>query len=98
MSTPTLPTPNVIVQNPVVRKVVGNTLAGATLLLSIATLVDGAIEQLNYSFVTGPAAIIVAGLFSLFQLGVTSPNVPTPAVVANEAAKAESIADSEEIY
>lgn len=70
-------TPNVIVQNPVVRKVVGNVLGGATLALSIATLVDGAIEQISYSDITGPAAIIVAGLFGIFQLTVTSPNVPT---------------------
>ena len=76
MSIPT-ETPNVIVQNPVVRKVVGNLLAGATLLLSIATLVDGAIEQIAYSQITGPAAIIIAGLFGIFQLTVTSPNVPT---------------------
>lgn len=91
MSTPALPTPNVIVQNPVVRKVVGNVLAGATLVLSIATLVDSAIEQLAYSEVTGPAAIIIAGLFGIFQLTVTSPNVPTPATVANEVAKADAI-------
>lgn len=90
MSTPATPTPNVIVQNPLVRKVVGNALAGATLVLSIATLVDGAIEQLSYSNITGPAAIIIAGLFGIFQLTVTSPNVPTPAVVANEEAKVDA--------
>lgn len=79
MSTPITPdvTANVIVQNPVVRKVVGNLLAGATLLLSIATLVDGAIEQINWGDYTGPAAIIVGGLFGIFQLAVTSPNVPS---------------------
>lgn len=76
MSNPT-ETPNVIVQNPTVRKVVGNALGVATLALSIATLVDGAIEAINYSEITGPAAIIVAGLFGIFQLTVTSPNVPT---------------------
>lgn len=76
MSTPTY-TPNVIVSNPVVRKVVGNILGGATLALSIATLVDSAIEQVSYSGITGPAAVIVAGLFGIFQLTVTSPNVPT---------------------
>lgn len=70
-------TPNVIVQNPVVRKIVGNILGGASLALSIATLVDGAIPALEYAAVTGPAAIIIAGLFGIFQLTVTSPNVPT---------------------
>jgi hypothetical protein len=75
MSIPT-ETPNVIVQNPVVRKVVGNVLAGATLVLAIATLVDGAITSIDYGEITGPAAVIVGGLFGIFQLGVTSPNVP----------------------
>lgn len=70
-------TPNVIVQNPTVRKIAGNTLAVAALILSIATLVDGAIPALDYAFVTGPAAIIVTGLLGIFQLSVTSPNVPT---------------------
>lgn len=82
-------TANVIVQNPVVRKVVGNVLAGATLLLSIATLVDGAIEQLNYGEVTGPAAIIIGGLFGIFQLTVTSPNVPS----AEKAVVTEQVTD-----
>lgn len=70
-------TPNVIVSNPVVRKIAGNTLGVASLILAIATLVDGAIPELEYAFVTGPAAVIIAGLFGIFQLGVTSPNVPT---------------------
>jgi hypothetical protein len=69
-------TPNVIVENPTIRKVVGNALGVASLLLAVGTLVDGAIAELDYAFVTGPAAVIVAGLFGIFQLGVTSPNVP----------------------
>jgi ABC-type amino acid transport system permease subunit len=70
-------TPNVVVANPQVRKIVGNTLAVASVLLSIATLVDGAVAELDYGNVTGPAAVIIAGLFGIFQLGVTSPNVPS---------------------
>jgi hypothetical protein len=69
-------TPNVVVENPIVRKVVGNSLAVASVLLSIAVLVDGAVADLDYGNVTGPAAVIIAGLFGIFQLGVTSPNVP----------------------
>jgi hypothetical protein len=68
---------NVIIQNPTVRKVAGNTLGAASLVLSVAVLVDGAVAAIDYSFITGPAAIIVAGLFGIFQLTVTSPNVPT---------------------
>ena len=69
-------TPNVVVTDPRVRKAVGNTLAVASVALAIATLVDGAIVEISYSNITGPAAVIIAGLFSIFQLGVTSPNVP----------------------
>jgi hypothetical protein len=79
MSTPIPPsqTPNVVVEDPRVRKIAGNTLAVASLLLAIAVLVDGAVVELDYGNVTGPAAIIISGLFSIFQLGVTSPNVPS---------------------
>jgi hypothetical protein len=69
-------TPNVIVENPTIRKAVGNALGVASLLLAVGTLVDGAIAEIDYAFITGPAAVIVAGLFGIFQLGVTSPNVP----------------------
>lgn len=69
-------TPNVVIANPTVRKIAGNTLGVAGLVLSIATLVDGAIQQIDYGHITGPAAVIIAGLFGIFQLGVTSPNVP----------------------
>ncbi len=78
MSTP-LPTetPNVIISNPVVRKWVGNILGAATTLLAIATVVDGAIAELDYANVSGPAAVIIAGILGIFQLTITSPNVPT---------------------
>lgn len=69
-------TPNVVVSDPRVRKAVGNTLAVASVALAIATLVDSAIVELDYGNITGPAAVIIAGLFGIFQLGVTSPNVP----------------------
>lgn len=69
-------TPNVVVQNPLVRKVVGNTLAVASLALAVAVLVDVNVVGLDYAFVTIPAGGIIAGLFGIFQLGVTSPNVP----------------------
>lgn len=70
-------TPNVIVQDPTVRKIVGNTLGAVSLLLSIAVLVDSAIAEIDFANITGPAAVITAGLFGIFQLGVTSPNVPS---------------------
>jgi hypothetical protein len=75
---------NVIVQKPIVRKVAGNVLGVATLLLSIAVLVDGAFEQIELGAWTGPAAVVIAGLLSIFQLGVTSPNVPTEKALAKQ--------------
>lgn len=78
MSTP-LPnnTPNVVVSNPTIRKWVGNILGVATTVLAVATVVDGAIAELDYANITGPAAVIIAGVLGVFQLTITSPNVPT---------------------
>jgi hypothetical protein len=73
------PTPNVIVSNPVVRKWAGNILGVATLLTTVAVLVDSAIQEIDWSQFTGPAAVIIGGLFGIFQLTVTSPNVPSAA-------------------
>lgn len=69
-------TPNVVIEDPRVRKAAGNILAVASLVEAIAVLVDGAIAQIDYGYITGPAAIIITGLFGIFQLAVTSPNVP----------------------
>lgn len=79
MTDPTLPTttPNVIIHNPTIRKWVGNILGAATTVLAIATVVDGAVAELDYANVTGPAAVIIAGILGIFQLTITSPNVPT---------------------
>jgi hypothetical protein len=69
-------TPNVVVTNPLIRKVAGNTLAVGSLVLAVAVLVDGAIAEIDYANITEPAAVIITGLFGIFQLSVTSPNVP----------------------
>lgn len=70
-------TPNVRIENPKARKVIGNVLGYAALALTVATLVDGAIAEVDYGNVTGPASVIIAGLFGLYQTIVTSPNVPS---------------------
>lgn len=71
-------TPNTgIIQNPTVRKWAGNILGVATLVLSVVVLVDGAVDSIVLEEWTRPAAVIIAGLLGIFQLGVTSPNVPT---------------------
>lgn len=70
---------NTIVTNPAVRKYAGNILGVASLVETIAVLVDVSIPQVDYAYITGPAGLIIAGLFGIFQLTVTSPNVPTAA-------------------
>jgi hypothetical protein len=69
-------TPNVVIENPNVRKVVNVVLGTAGIIISAATIVDLAIEPIDYAFITGPAATIVLGLAGLFGLSVTVPNVP----------------------
>jgi hypothetical protein len=70
-------TPNVRIESPEARKVVGNILGWSSIALSVAVLVDGAVAELDYGNVTGPAAVIIAGLFGLYQTLITSPNVPS---------------------
>lgn len=86
MSTPTLPSTNGLISNPTARKVVGNIFAWGTLGLLAAGVVDTALPALDFSVVTIPATAIVGGLFALFQLTSTSPNVPTPTAVAKATA------------
>lgn len=82
MTTPTLPSTNGLISNPTARKVLGNIFAWVTLALLAAVVVDGALAAVNFDFITEPTTKIVVGLFALFQITSTSPNVPTPAAVA----------------
>ena len=70
-------TPNVRVENPEVRKIVGNILGWAVILLLAVTVVDMNVPALDLAWLTVPAAGSLAGLQSLWQLIVTSPNVPS---------------------
>jgi len=70
-------TPNVRIESPTARKIIGNVFGWATLILLAIGVVDAPIEQLDLAWFTVPATTIVAGLFSLYQLTITSPNVPT---------------------
>lgn len=70
-------TPNVRIESPVARKIIGNVFGWTTLGLLAIGVVDTSIEQLDLAWFTVPATTIVAGLFSLYQLTITSPNVPS---------------------
>ena len=69
-------TPNVVVQNPRVRKVAGVVLGVASLVVSSLVVVDLASPAIELSAFTTPAAALVLFLGGTFGLGVTTPNVP----------------------
>ncbi|WP_372984704.1 hypothetical protein [Microbacterium sp.] len=77
MSTPTQ-TPNVVVQNPNVRKAAGIILGAAGIILGTAVVVDGATAAFDIAEITTPITAGYLCLSSLFDLAVTVPNVPTP--------------------
>jgi branched-subunit amino acid transport protein AzlD len=85
MTAPTL-SPNVRIEDPRVRKIVGNVLGWAVIALLVVTIFDVNIVQLDLAWFSVPAAAIVAALQALFQLLVTSPNVAAPANPAPPAA------------
>ena len=69
-------TANVRVTNPTVRRVVGRIFGWAAVVLLAAGLVDQAIPAFDIAPQLGTASTIVLGLFGLWQLIVTDPNVP----------------------
>lgn len=69
-------TPNVIVENPKIRRGVNVFLGIAGTIVTLAVIVDTAIEQIDVSAYTTPAGAILLGIASLFGLSVTVPNVP----------------------
>jgi hypothetical protein len=75
-NTPAL-TPNVRIEDPKARKVIGNTIGWAGVAITAATIVDAALPQIDITAITVPATQIVLGFLALFQTLITSPNVPT---------------------
>jgi len=69
-------TPNVRVENPTVRRVVGRIFGWSAVALLAAGVVDQAIAAFDISQIIGTASTIVLGLFGLWQVIVTDPNVP----------------------
>lgn len=69
-------TPNVVISNPKVRQITNVVLGVAGTILTLAVIVDLAIPEIDYSFITTPATQIVLGVAALFGLAVTTPNVP----------------------
>lgn len=76
MSTPT-ETPNIVVENPTVRRVAGVILGAVGLALGTVVVVDGAAPAFDLTALTGPITAGYLYLSSVFGLVVTVPNVPT---------------------
>lgn len=70
-------TANVRVTNPTVRRVVGRIFGWSAVALLGTGIVDQAVGEFDLSAPLGTASTIVLGLFGLWQLIVTDPNVPT---------------------
>lgn len=70
-------TANARVKNPTVRKVVGRIFGWVAVGLLAAGIVDQAIPDFDISGQLGTASTITLGLFGLWQLIVTDPNVPS---------------------
>lgn len=70
-------TPNVVVQNPSVRKAANVVLGVAGLVLGTAIVVDGSTNAFDVTSITGPITAAYLYLGSAFGLAVTVPNIPT---------------------
>lgn len=79
MSTPSTPstTPNVVVQNPNVRKVANVILGVALIVFPAAAVLDGASADLDFSQWLIPATAVTSFLAGVFSVAVTVPNVPS---------------------
>ncbi len=93
MTTNTLPSTNGLISDATARKVIGNIFAWVSLAISATLIVNGFLQipELRDALVT--VAGITAGLYGLFQLTSTSPNVPTPAALAKASAGIPSAAE-----
>lgn len=69
-------TPNVVVQNPAVRKVANVVLGVALIVFPAAIVLDASTDALDFSAWTVPAMAVTSFLAGIFGLSVTAPNVP----------------------
>lgn len=77
MSTAPTLTPNVRIQSPKARKIIGDTLGWIGVAVVATTIVDGSIAEIDLTWLTVPASQITLGLLGLYQTLITSPNVGT---------------------
>lgn len=69
-------TPNVVVQNPDIRRAANIALGVIGIVVGTAVVVDGSTPAFDISAITTPVFTGYAYLASLFGLAVTLPNIP----------------------
>lgn len=69
-------TPNVVVENPVVRKWAQLILSIVGLVLSSALVLDSQMPDVDWSFWINPSYALYGFLAATFGLAVISPNIP----------------------
>lgn len=69
-------TPNVVVQNPTVRKAANVVLGVALIVFPAAAVLDSTSVELDFSQWLIPATAVTSFLAGVFGLAVTTPNVP----------------------
>lgn len=69
-------TPNVVIENPRIRKVLSTTLGVAAVLIGAVATVDAASPDFDWTAYTGPAAVGIAFLIGGFNLAVVNANIP----------------------
>ena len=69
-------TPNVVVQNPHVRKVANVILGVALVVFPAAAVLDASAPGIDFSEWLIPATAVTSFLAGVFGLAVTTPNVP----------------------
>lgn len=69
-------TPNVVVQNPKVRKVAGWIIGAAAILVPTIMVIDASAPAFDLSAWTAPAIAATSFLAGVFQVAVSTPNVP----------------------
>lgn len=70
-------TPNVVVQNPTIRRAANLVLGVAGIVLSSAVVLHGSIPGVDWSTWTTPGFALYGFLAGVFGLAVTTPNVPS---------------------
>jgi hypothetical protein len=69
-------TPNVVIGNATIRKYANIVLGALGIIVTLATLVDVSIPEIDIAVFTVPATQIILGAAAIFGLAVTTPNVP----------------------